>query len=260
MAKIIAIANQKGGVGKTTTSINLASGLAYSNKRVLLVDFDPQGNATQGIGHHVGLKDLTVYDALMRDADVRECICHLTRPKMDLLPANINLSGADVELAKIEKNREFFLRKALSDIADDYDFIIIDCPPSLGLLNTNSLSAANSVLIPVQCEYYALEGVTQLLQTIRLVQKYFNPGLKIEGVLLTMYDARTCLSAEVSADVHKHFKEKAYKTHIPRSVKLSEAPSKGKSIFDYDVRSEGAKAYMALTKEVMDNNKGVRNG
>ena len=256
MAKTIAIANQKGGVGKTTTSINLAAGLAYLGKKVLLIDFDPQGNATQGVGHEVELNDLTVYDALLTDSDINSCIKTLSRPPLDILPANISLAGADLEIAKIEDNREHILKDKLDKVKDNYDYIIIDCPPSLGLLNTNALTAANSVLIPVQCEYYALEGVTQLLQTIRLVQRLFNPRLVIEGVLLTMYDARTNLSAEVTQEVHKHFKEKAYSTHIPRNIKLSEAPSVGKSIYDYDMNCEGARAYVALTKEVIDNNKG----
>lgn len=255
MTKIIAIANQKGGVGKTTTSINIAAGLAYLSKKVLLVDFDPQGNTTQGVGHEIRPNDLTVYDTLLDGADVNECIVHLKRPPLDILPTNISLAGADLKLANIKENREHILEGVLEGIKDNYDFIIIDCPPSLGLLNTNALTAADSVLIPVQCEYYALEGVTQLLQTIRLVQKSFNPRLKIEGVLLTMYDARTNLSAEVSQEVHKHFKEKTYHTHIPRNIKLSEAPSAGKSIYDYDMNCEGARAYVALTKEVLDSNK-----
>ncbi len=254
MAKIIAIANQKGGVGKTTSSINLAAGLAYLSKKVLLIDFDPQGNATQGVGYEVGLNDLTVYDALLGENDIKDCVKSLKRPPLDLLPSNISLAGADLEIAKIDKDREKILKNQLDTIRDNYDFIIIDCPPSLGLLNTNALTAADSVIIPVQCEYYALEGVTQLLQTIRLVQKLFNPSLKIEGVLLTMYDARTNLSSEVSSEVRKHFKEKAYRTNIPRNIKLSEAPSVGKSIFDYDMTCEGARAYVALTKEVLDNN------
>lgn len=253
MAKIIAIANQKGGVGKTTTSINLAAGLAYLNKKILLVDFDPQGNATQGVGYRVGLQDLTVYDAILNDTNVKDCIKTLSKPPMDILPANISLAGADLELAKIEEHREELLKHALKAVEDDYDFIIIDCPPSLGLLNTNALTAADSVLIPVQSEYYALEGITQLLQTIRLVQRLFNPDLKIEGVLLTMYDARTNLSAEVGQEIRKHFKEKAYRTYIPRNVKLSEAPSSGLSIYDYELNSEGAKAYVALTREVLAN-------
>ena len=184
---------------------------------------------------------------------MEDCLRSLSKPPLDLLPANINLAGADLELAKIEENREQLLKNALAPIKDNYDYIIIDCPPSLGLLNTNALTAADSVLIPVQSEYYALEGITQLLQTIRLVQKLFNPNLKIEGVLLTMYDARTNLSAEVGQEIRKHFKEKAYKTYIPRNIKLSEAPSMGLSIYDYAISSEGAKAYVALTKEVITN-------
>ena len=249
MTKIIAIANQKGGVGKTTTAINLAAGLAYTKKRVLLVDFDPQGNATSGLGYTVKPEENTIYEALSLQCLASDAIRHLKRPSMDLMPANSNLAGADLELAGIDGEREKRFKEVLN-----YDFIIVDCPPSLGLLNTNALTAASSVLIPVQCEYYALEGVSLLLQTIRVVQKLFNPQLKIEGILLTMYDARTRLSADVAQDVYKHFKEKAYKTYIPRNVKISESPSAGMSIYDYDMNCEGAKAYVALTKEVLDNN------
>ena len=257
MGKIIAIANQKGGVGKTTTSINLAAGLAYLNKRVLLVDFDPQGNATQGVGHHITKNDYTVYDCVLADADIKNCITTLRQPPLDIIPGSIALAGADLEMAALDEGREKLLKNQLDQIRDKYDFIIIDCPPSLGLLNTNALTAADSVMIPVQCEYYALEGVTQLLQTIRLVQKLFNPDLRIEGVLLTMFDARTNLSVEVQQEVHRHFKEKAYKTYIPRNIKLSEAPSQGKSIYDYAINCEGARAYVALTKEVLKNSKQV---
>lgn len=256
MGKIIAIANQKGGVGKTTTSINLAAGLAYVNKKVLLVDFDPQGNATQGIGFQITPDMNTIYDLLLADAPIEECINNVKQPPLDIIPSTITLAGADLEIAEIEEDRDKILKNKLAPVKDLYDFIIIDCPPSLGLLNNNALTAADSVIIPVQCEYYALEGVTQLLQTIRVVQKLSNPNLRIEGVLLTMFDARTNLSVEVQQEVIKHFKEKAYKTYIPRNIKLSEAPSQGLSVYDYALNSEGAKAYISLTKEVLANNKG----
>ncbi|MBQ6367052.1 MAG: ParA family protein [Erysipelotrichaceae bacterium] len=260
MGKIIAVANQKGGVGKTTTCVNITAGLAYLNKKVLMVDIDPQGNATQGIGVTLNVKDPTVYDCIVNRYDAESTIKHIANPPIDVLPANINLAGADLELVKLDKGRERRLKETLEPLRDKYDFILIDCPPSLGLLNTNALTAADSILIPVQCEYYALEGVTQLLQTIRLVQRLFNRDLRIEGVLLTMFDARTKLSVEVQQEVRRHFKEKTYRTTIPRNIKLSEAPSRGKSIFDYAIRSEGAKAYVALTKEIIDNNKEVAHG
>ncbi len=263
MGKIIAVANQKGGVGKTTTSINLSAGLAYANRKVLLVDFDPQGNATHGIGtNRVGFdRNRSVYEVLMGDESVRDCVVHLDMPPLDILPATINLSGADVEIASnsYEIGRERLLKTKLDEARDDYDYIIIDCPPSLGLLNTNALTAADSVMIPVQCEYFALEGLTQLLSTIRLVQKLWNPRLSIEGVLLTMFDVRTKLSVEVQQEVRKYFKEKVYRGYIPRNVRLSEAPSREESIFEYDTKSEGAKAYAAIVKEVLtQNEKGGR--
>lgn len=210
MGKIVAIANQKGGVGKTTTSINLAAGLAYLNKKILLVDLDPQGNATQGVGFNLIEGDSIIYDVLLNGVNIHKAIHTLKIPPLDLLPANINLAGADLEMVEIV-NRETLLKNALSEVKDNYDFIIIDCPPSLGLLNTNALTAADSIIIPVQCEYYALEGVTQLLNTVRLVQRVFNPRLTIEGVLLTMFDTRTRLSVEVAQEVRKGFKDMTYK-------------------------------------------------
>lgn len=254
MGKIIAISNQKGGVGKTTTSVNLAAGLGYLGKKVLLIDFDPQGNATQGLGASVE-DQKSIYTILLEDDEVEDVVIHLKQPRIDIIPADISLAGADLEMAQFEVGKEELLKNKLDRVKDDYDFIIIDCPPSLGLLNTNALTAADSVMIPVQSEYYALEGVTQLLVTIRLVQQLFNKKLTIEGFLLTMYDARTKLSVEVQQEVRKHFKDKVYKNYIPRNVKLSEAPSRGCSIFEYDIRCEGAKAYAGLAKEVVDANK-----
>lgn len=255
MGKIIAVSNQKGGVGKTTTSINLAAGLGYLGNKVLLVDFDPQGNATQGVGAEVGEDKLSVYNLIMEDYEVDDVKEILSSPPIDIVPANISLAGADLQMVKFEVGKEELLRNKLIKVKDAYDYIIIDCPPSLGLLNTNALTAADSVIIPVQCEYYALEGVTQLLLTIRLVQQLFNKDLKIEGVVLTMYDARTKLSVEVQQEVRQHFKDRVYKNYIPRNVKLSEAPSRGMSIFEYDVRCEGAKAYAGLANEISKMNK-----
>ncbi len=256
MGKIIAIANQKGGVGKTTTSINLAAGMAYLNKKVLLIDLDPQGNATQGSGTDREQIEYSTYDLLLSDKSVKEIRLKLKTPPMHIIPSTIELAGADLEISQIEANREKQLKKKLMEVKDQYDYIIIDCPPSLGLLNTNALTAADSVIIPVQCEYYALEGLTQILSTIRLVQRLFNPQLRIEGVLLTMFDVRNNLSLEVQQEVRKYLKEKVYKTSIPRNVKLSEAPSSGKSIFEYDISASGAKAYAALAKEVIRQNEG----
>lgn len=257
MAKIIAVANQKGGVGKTTTSVNIAAGLAYLNQRVLLVDFDAQGNATQGLGCCAPKYNVqhSVYDLIMNQSSFQQTVQHLKEPPLDILPATIDLAGADLQMSEYKTGRENFLKRQLEPVQDQYDFIIIDCPPSLGLLNTNALTAADTVLIPVQCEYYALEGLTQLLSTIRLVNRLFNNKLKIEGVLLTMYDSRTNLSKEVSEEVRKYFKEIVYKTNIPRTVRFAEAPSKGESIFQYDVRGEGSKAYAAVVREILTANK-----
>lgn len=253
MGKIIAIANQKGGVGKTTTAINLSSGLSYAGKRVLLVDMDPQANATHGL---LSLQEIdeNVYSVMMSEADIQEAIIHKQEPKIDILPSHISLAGAEIEMNKIAKGKEALLKNQLNQIRDQYDFIIIDCPPSLGLLTTNALTAADSVLIPVQCEYYALEGVTQLFLTIRLVQKTYNANLRIEGILLTMFDVRTKLSVEVSQEVRKNFVKQVYQIAIPRNVKLSEAPSRSLSIFEYDQECNGAKAYKQLTEELIKRN------
>ncbi len=254
MVKIIAITNQKGGVGKTTTSVNLSAALAYLGKKVLLIDIDPQANATQGIGIDRSQLGYTVYDAITQEVPLKNIIVHSDVENLDVIPANIDLAGVELELSQMKTGREQRLKKALKDVKDGYDYVIIDCPPALGLLNTNALTAAHSVLIPVQCEYYALEGLTQLLNTILLTQNVFNEDLTIEGVLLTMLDLRTNLGIEVSQEVRKYFKEKTYETAIPRNVKLSEAPSEGLNIFDYDKNSEGAKAYAKLAREVVRRN------
>ena len=254
MGKVMAISNQKGGVGKTTTSINLASGLAHVGKKVLLIDFDSQGNATQGLGANQNNSQATIYSVLMEGVPIQQAIVPKVNPRIDIVPANINLAGADLDMDKMEYGKEELLKKAIAPIRDQYDYIIIDCPPSLGLLNTNALTAADSILIPVQCEYYALEGVTQLLITIRLVQRTSNRNLKIEGILLTMFDIRTRLSVDVSQDVRQTFGKLVYQNSIPRNVKLSEAPSRCVSIFEYDPKSTGAKAYAGLTEEVLKRN------
>ena len=262
MGKIIAITNQKGGVGKTTTSINLAAGLAFLGKRILLVDLDPQANTTQGLGARDNIKYST-YEMLLKGASAVDCIKQIKVPPMDLIPATINLAGSDLEMYNYKEGKERLLKNKLDAVRDSYDFIIVDCPPALNLLNTNALTAADSVIIPVQCQYYALEGLTQLLSTIRLVQKLYNPHLYIEGVLLTMFDMRTNLSTEVQQEVRKYFKDTVYRAVIPSNVKLSEAPSHGKSIFEYDVNCSGAKAYINLAKEVIERNtvkEGTNNG
>ena len=254
MGKIIAVTNQKGGVGKTTTSVNLAAALAYLNRKVLLVDIDPQANATQGIGIDRLQMNGSIYDLIVNDMVITDVMMKSKVPNLDVVPSSIDLAGADLELAEVKIGRERRLKEQLALVRDNYDYILVDCPPSLGLLNTNALTACDTVIIPVQCEYYALEGLTQLLSTIRLTQQVFNPRLSIEGVLLTMLDQRTNLGIEVSQEVRKYFKEKVYRTFIPRNIKLSEAPSAGLNIFDYDSRSEGAKAYAQLAKEVIEHN------
>lgn len=250
MSKVIAVTNQKGGVGKTTTSVNLSAALAYMGKKVLLIDIDPQANATQGIGVDRSALELTVYDAITQDVPLKDIILPTNVEGLSIVPANIDLAGVEIELSQVSTGREQKLKKALDEEKAKYDYVIIDCPPALGLLNTNALTASDTVLIPVQCEYYALEGLTQLLNTILLTQKVFNENLTIEGVLLTMLDSRTNLGIEVSQEVRKYFREKVYDVAIPRNIKLSEAPSEGLNIFDYDSHSEGAKAYAKLAKEV----------
>lgn len=253
MVRIISVANQKGGVGKTTTTVNLGACLAYYGKKVLLVDIDAQGNATSGVGIRKPDVAHDIYDVLVNEEPLNKVILKTTRKDLDIIPATIQLAGAEIELTSMIA-RESRLKSALKEVKDEYDYILIDCPPSLGHLTINAFTSSDSILIPVQCEYYALEGLSQLLNTIRLVQKHFNPDLKIEGVLLTMYDARTNLGAEVVEEVRKYFREKVYDTIIPRNVRLSEAPSHGLSIIDYDPRSRGAEVYLSLAKEVLNNN------
>ncbi|MEA2009551.1 MAG: AAA family ATPase [Actinomycetota bacterium] len=245
---IVAIANQKGGVGKSTTAINLGAGLAYQGERVLLVDLDPQGNTTSGLGIDRSAIEYSTYDLLVEDVAVDDVIEPSSVRDLFVVPATIELAGAEIELVSMF-SREARLGKALEPIAEDYDFILVDCPPSLGLLTVNGLAAADEVLIPIQCEYYALEGVSQLMKNIQLVQRSLNPQLEIEGVLLTMYDGRTTLAADVVAQVREHFGDTTYRTVIPRTVRLSEAPSYGEPIEAYDPMSRGAIAYRELARE-----------
>ncbi|MBR1883527.1 MAG: ParA family protein [Clostridia bacterium] len=249
MARVISIANQKGGVGKTTTSVNLSACLAEKGKKVLIVDTDPQGNATSGLGLEAH-EDKSVYNVLIDEIPMEETIQGTMIKKLDICPANINLAGAEVELVSMV-SRENRLKRAIDEVKDRYDYIIIDCPPSLGLITLNAFTASDSVLVPIQCEYYALEGLGQLINTIKLVQKHLNQNLVVEGVVLTMFDARTNLSTEVAIEVEKYFGNKVFQTIIPRNIRLSEAPSHGLPINLYDKDSKGAETYKNLAKELM---------
>ncbi|HUG42301.1 MAG TPA: AAA family ATPase [Longimicrobiales bacterium] len=251
MSRVLAIANQKGGVGKTTTAINLGACLAVAEKKTLIIDIDPQGNATSGLGVQRGEVERSIYDILVEGADAGGVIRpEVHFPYLDLIPSTRDLVGAEVELVNLP-NRELVLRRALTDVRERYDYVLVDCPPSLGLLTLNTLAAADAVLIPIQCEFYALEGLSQLLNTVRLVQRNLNPGLEIDGVLLTMYDQRLNLSRQVADEAKEYFGDRVYQTSIPRNVRLAEAPSFGKPIVLYDILSAGAQAYLALTREVM---------
>ncbi|MFD2045638.1 ParA family protein [Ornithinibacillus salinisoli] len=252
MGKILSIANQKGGVGKTTSSVNLSACLAQLGNKVLLVDIDPQGNATSGVGVNKADMSQCIYNVLIEDLPAKEVCVPTNVANLDIIPATIQLAGAEVELVPTI-SREIRLKKSLEPLKEIYDYIIIDCPPSLGLLTINALTSSDTVLIPVQCEYYALEGLSQLLNTIRLVQKHLNKELMIEGVLLTMFDARTNLGIQVIEEVKKYFQDKVYNSIIPRNVRLGEAPSHGEPIITYDPKSKGAEVYLELAKEVMRN-------
>ncbi|MFA5858011.1 MAG: AAA family ATPase [Elusimicrobiota bacterium] len=248
--KVIAVANQKGGVGKTTTAVNIAAYMSYFGRQVLLIDIDPQGNASSGVGmDKVNLK-ASVYDVLLESTEIKDAVKPTAHDWLDVLPANIDLTGAEIELVNVIA-RETRLRKKIEAVTKLYDYVIIDCPPSLGLLTLNALTAADSILIPIQCEFYALEGLAQLLQTIELIKGHLNPKLEVEGVALTMYDGRSNLYNQVREEVKKYFEAKVYTTIIPRNVRLAEAPSYGKTILEYDPSSRGGKAYENLTREVL---------
>jgi len=251
LTKVIAIANQKGGVGKTTTAVNLSSCLAYKGKKVVIIDIDPQGNTTSGLGIEKKSIEKSIYDVIINDENIENALLPTAISNLYLCPSNIQLVGAEVELVSVI-SRETRIKAAIEEIRKKNDFILIDCPPSLGLLTLNALTASDTILVPIQCEYYALEGLSQLMNTVKLVQKHLNPALDVEGVVLTMFDARTNLSLQVVEDVKKYFKNKVYRTIIPRNVRLSEAPSFGLPIILYDPKSKGAECYMDLAQEVID--------
>ena len=253
MGRIIAIANQKGGVGKTTTSINLSACIAAKGKKVLVIDIDPQGNTTSGYGIEKNDLENTIYELILGDCSIEDCILKEIFPNISILPSNVNLAAAEIELIGVEK-KEYILKNEVDWVKDRYDFIIIDCPPSLSLLTVNAMTTADAVLVPIQCEYYALEGLSQLIHTINLVKERLNPSLDIDGVVFTMYDSRTNLSAQVVENVKSHLSQKVYGTLIPRNIRLAEAPSYGKPINMYDAKSAGSESYMSLADEVIRNN------
>ncbi|MDD4295626.1 MAG: AAA family ATPase [Ruminiclostridium sp.] len=254
MSKVIAIANQKGGVGKTTTAVNLSSCLAVKGKKVLIIDIDPQGNTSSGLGVDKTSIDTSIYDVIINSIPINDSFIETKIDNLLISPSNIQLAGAEVELVSVI-SRETRLKFAIEPIKNDFDFILIDCPPSLGLITVNALTAADTILVPIQCEYYALEGLSQLMNTVKIVQKHLNPSLKVEGVVLTMFDARTNLSIQVVDEVKKYFGNKVYRTIIPRNVRLSEAPSYGLPIILYDSKSKGAECYMELAEEVIEYSK-----
>lgn len=251
MGRIIAIANQKGGVGKTTTAINLSACLAEKGQRVLVIDIDPQGNTTSGLGIAKDNVDNTIYEVMLQEIDISDAICKDIFENLDIIPSNVNLAGAEIDLIDIE-NREYILKNAINTVRNNYDYVILDCPPSLSMLTVNAMTAADTVLVPIQCEYYALEGLSQLIHTIDLVQQRLNPNLLIEGVVFTMYDVRTNLSNQVVENVRNNLDAKIYDTLIPRNIRLAEAPSYGLPINLYDSKSAGAESYRLLAKEVID--------
>lgn len=251
MGRIIAIANQKGGVGKTTTAINLSACLAEQGQKVLVVDIDPQGNTTSGFGVDKNEAENTVYEVILKECDITDAIIEDVIDNLDLLPSNVNLAGAEIDLIDVD-SREYILKESIGSVRDKYDYVILDCPPSLSMLTVNAMTAANTVLVPIQCEYYALEGLTQLIHTINLVKKKLNPSLELEGVVFTMFDSRTNLSLQVVENVKDNLKQNIYKTIIPRNIRLAEAPSHGLPINLYDPKSSGAESYKLLAQEVME--------